>query len=205
MRTFVQIIRQFRDDEDGVISVELVFVVPILVWALLSTLVYFDVYRAESISTRAGLTIADAYSREQSFIEYDFVEGSRNLLELLAEAPSAPSLRVSVFWYDEDNNRLQIAWSKVSGTYYTDILDNSDLALGAYANRIPVMANNDRAILLETLVPYEAPFSYSMGPFTGDLKDIQFETFTVIKPRFLNSTYCYDPTYDISDNGDEEC
>jgi hypothetical protein len=67
------------------------------------------------------------------------------------------------------------------------------------------MSNNDRAILVETNTRYEPPFSFAMGPFTGDsLSNVGFDTFTVIKPRFLNQ-YCYDPTPSSPNNGDNEC
>lgn len=203
MKNIYQLIRQFHDDEDGVLSIELVLMVPLVVWALLTTLVYFDVYRAESLSTRAGLTIADMYSREDKPLEEDFIDGSRELLELLTESDTPPSIRVTVFWFDEDNQKLERAWSKISGDYYLETLDNIKLA--NLTDRIPRMANNDRAILIETQTTYEPPFSFAMGPFTGDsLSGIGFGTFTVIKPRFTNN-YCYDPTPSSPNNGDNEC
>lgn len=192
--------RRFRHEEDGVISIELLFVVPILVWALLSTFVYFDVYRAEAIATRAGITIADMISREEEPITEDYLEGAQNLLALLTEVDNAPDLRVTVFWYDEDSDLLEQSWSYTDG--YGDTLDSADL--NNIEDRIPMMANLDRAILVETRTSYEASFSYSIGPFSdADLSDVEFDTFTVIKPRFL-AQFCFDELPTVEDN-DMDC
>ena len=68
MRSLLKCLRRMRDDESGSIAVETIMMVPLLAWALLSTLAYFDAYRAESISVKAGLTIADMVSRETGFV-----------------------------------------------------------------------------------------------------------------------------------------
>lgn len=46
------LIKRFRDNEDGSAAIELVLVTPIITWALLSTIVYFDAFRAETRSAR---------------------------------------------------------------------------------------------------------------------------------------------------------
>ncbi len=180
--------RRFRDDESGAMSIGLVFAVPILVWALLSTYVYFDVFRAELISQKAGMTIADMLSREELPITEDYIDGAAELLTLLTEVDEDPELRVTVFWYDEDNDSYELSWS--FNREYGVNLDRVDL--NNMADRIPLMADEDRLILVETRTDYQQPISYSIGPFSGaDLNDVQFETFTVIKPRFV-SQFCYD-------------
>jgi hypothetical protein len=193
-------IRQFRDDEDGVVSIELIICVPILFWALMSTYIYFDAFRAESISTRAGLTIADMYSREQSAINDDYILGSREILAVLTETDNDPDIRVSVFWYDEPNDRLELSWSQNRG--YVENLDNNDLQ--DLRVRIPDMANIDRAILVETKTDYTPPFTLALSPFTGgDLSDLEFDTFTIIRPRFVPQL-CFDTEPNNPDNV-EQC
>lgn len=196
------IIQRFRDDEDGVIAIELLLCVPILVWALLSTHVYFEIFRAESISTRAGITIADMISREELPITEEYLENARTLLALLTEVDEEPDLRVSVFWYDEDSDQLEMSWSfnrGYSGPLTTTIINN-------YDNLIPMMANLDRAILVETRTQYDSP-EYSFWPTlagggTGQdqgLGMVDFKTFTVIKPRFLTQ-FCFDDKPSVPDD-----
>lgn len=182
--------RLFKNDENGVASVELMLSVPILVWALLSTHVYFHAFRAESISTRAGLTLSDMYSREAT-VDEDFVDGSFELLKTLSAGSltGEPSLRVTSFSLDNKGNNdpgddtLNLIWSKVEGVEYTS---HSNATLNAIIDRVPVMDNGQKALLVETSSTYSAPFSIGIGPFIPtDLDDVEFSTFTVIRPRFV--------------------
>lgn len=196
-----EILKSFHDDEDGVISIELCFCVPILVWALLSTHVYFEVFRAQSISTRASITIADMISREELAITEEYLENARVLLGILTEVDDDPDMRVSVYWYDEGNDRLEVSWSFNRG-YGQEL--TSDV-LNDYDELIPMMANLDRAILVETRTEYDTPeYSFwptlaggSSGGAEQGLGVVDFQSFTVIKPRFLTQ-FCYDdqPTVD---------
>ncbi|WP_341366565.1 hypothetical protein [Yoonia sp. BS5-3] len=182
-------INNFWADEDGaVMSLGLLFAVPILVWALLSTFVYLDLFRTELIANKAGITLADMISREENPITDDYIDGAVELLELLTEADDAPDLRVTVVWYDEDADALEVSWSEHRG--YDAPYTTADMT--TLRNRIPIMGNFDRAIIVETRTDYSQPISYSMGPFTGaDLNDVEFNTFTVIKPRFTPN-FCFD-------------
>lgn len=186
IRTFI---RQFRNDENGaIISIGLLFAVPILVWALLATIVYLDLFRTELISNKAGVTIADMISREENPITDDYIDGATELLALLTETEEDPDLRITVIWYDEPNDRFEVSWSEHRG--YSGGHTSTDV--NNFRQLIPVMGNTDRAIIVETRTEYRQPISYSMGPFTGaDLNDVEFKTFTVVKPRF-SPNFCYD-------------
>lgn len=202
MMTLRKFITDFKQDESGTVAVELCLVVPMLVWALLSTLVYFDAYRAESISTRAGLTLADMISREQNDVNDEYISNMRNVLRVLTVVDDAPDIRVTVYRYRASDDTYRIVWSENRGMT-GGALTNADLE--ALRNRLPVMANGNRSILVETRTRYSAPFRIGMGPFLGTrLDDLDFQTFTVITPRFL-STICFDPTPALPANGDEAC
>lgn len=201
MNTLGHFLRQFRDDEDGVMAVELMLVIPMLVWALLSTLVYFDAYRAESISTRAGLTLADVISRERDSIDDVYLNNMQNLLKVLTDSDPDPDLRVTVYRYQASNDRYILVWSEERGMGIK--LSNADLQ--TMRGRLPVMANGGKAILVETRTQYSAPFSIGMGPFLATrLDDLEFNSFTVITPRFMD-TICYDPSPMSPASGDEKC
>lgn len=194
-------LRRFRDDEDGVIAIELLLVVPMLVWALLSTLVYFDAYRTESINSRAGLTLADMISREQVPVDANYIDAMREVLRALTLADANPDIRITVFRYREIDDTYHVVWSEGRGI--GTALDK--IALDALKNRLPIMADGSRSLLIETRTQYSAPFSIGLGPFTGtNLNDITFDSFTVITPRFL-STICFEPTPGLPSSGDEIC
>lgn len=201
MTRLASYLRRFREDEDGVIAIELLLVVPMLVWALLSTLVYFDAYRTESINSRAGLTLADMISREQVPVDADYIDAMREVLRALTIADANPDIRITVFRYRKIDDTYHVVWSEDRGL--GTALDK--IALDALKNRLPIMADGSRSLLIETRTQYSAPFSIGLGPFTGtNLEDITFDSFTVITPRFL-STICFDPTPGLPSSGDEIC
>ena len=186
MRAFLD---AFARDERGVVAVELVLVVPILVWALLSTFVYFDVFRVESNTTRASLTVADMFSREKVPITDAYLDGARSLLEALTFEESNPDYRITVYRYQEFDDKYLVVWADNRGMGP----DTDDDRLEAIRDRLPILANGDRAILLETRVEYDAPFDIGIGAFAAtNLEDVTFTTFTVIRPRA--NTLCFDTT-----------
>ncbi|MEM9786636.1 MAG: hypothetical protein AAF801_09045 [Pseudomonadota bacterium] len=196
-------LRRFRDSEDGVISIELLFAVPILLWTLISTIVYFDAYHAKAVSTRAALTVADMISREEQAITPDYLTGTREVLRALSEVDNNPDFRLTVFRYRAAQDDFRRIWSRNRGLGPN--LTNTDLE--NLRGRFPPMANGDRAILLETRTNYQAPMKAGiMGPFpTQELENVDFETFTIIKPRYTGDRFCWDPTPEAQDSGDERC
>lgn len=198
------LIKRFRDNEDGSAAIELVLVTPIITWALLSTLVYFDAFRAETRSARAGLTIADMFSREASApvaIGAGYVDAAQALLRTLVEFDPAPTLRVTSYAWDAGANRYVLRWSESRGM--GQALTDADLAL--MTDRLPLLADGATSLLVETSAAYRAPFSLGIAPFTSNTLDpVQMTTFTVISPRFVPAI-CFDPTPSIPTNGDEIC
>lgn len=175
-------LRKFRDDQNGSMSIELLLVTPILVWALLSTYVYFDLFRVESNSNRAALTIADMFSRENLDIDGPYLNNARNILRELTYEENNPDFRITVYTYNDSTSTYRVRWSRNRGM--APNYNNADLANLKAAGRLPALANGDRAILLQTRTEYDAPFSVGLGPFTGtDLDDVTFETYIVIRPR----------------------
>jgi Flp pilus assembly protein TadG len=187
-------LRRFNDDEHGTIAIELVLVTPVLMWVLLSTFVYFDVYRTESNSHRAALTIADMFSREQTAITGTYLAGTRQLLRTLTFSEANPDFRVTVYRFDDPDGDFigdyRRVWSRNRGLGPN--LTNNDLLTLKQAERLPILAHGDRAILVETRTEYSPPFTFGLGPFAGtDLDDVTFQTFNVIRPRF-NPSLCWD-------------
>lgn len=188
MKPVSAFLTQFRDGEDGSIAIELLLVVPILVWALMSTLVFFDIFRAEAISNRAALTVADMVSREEQAITPPYLLGMRELLRVLAERDDDPDFRLTYFTYDEPNDQYLRIWSRNEGMGS----DYNSAQLNALRDQLPIMTHDDRAFLLETRMLYRAPFEVGIGPFvTTNLDGREFENFTVISPRFIRRI-CFD-------------
>ena len=186
-------LRRLRRSDDGSVAVETVMMVPLLAWAMLATLTYFDAYRAEAISNKASLTIADMFSRETDYITPDYMDGALGLLKFLTLADDTPQLRVTVVrWIAPDpvNAPLvgdyHVVWSQRRGTNGAILpLDTLELRKN-FLGQIPIMSHNERGIIVETWTDHTPP--YSVG-----LNDMTMNTFTVIRPRFA-SQLCWNPT-----------
>ena len=92
---------QFRkeEEEEGASqSVEFLLSFPLLVWALLATLQYFDAYRTQLISTKASITLGDMISREKGTFDSTYMEGTSDLLNFLTLADNNPGLRITVLY-----------------------------------------------------------------------------------------------------------
>ena len=177
---------RWRDDESGSIAVETLLMVPLLAWAFLSTLAYFDAYRAEAISTKASLTIADMISRETGFITDDYLHGTEQLLEFLTIDDEDADLRVTVVKRVDDD--YEVVWSKERGP--REELTTSDIE--TMTDRIPILANNERIIVVETWTDYTPAFSVGLSEYT-------LKTWDFIRPRFTNQV-CYKTAESTPDN-----
>lgn len=180
-------------DESGSVAVETVLMVPLLAWAMLATLTYFDAYRMESISYKTGLTIADAVSRESDTLTDPYIDGLHGLQTFLMIKDKTPDLRVSVFRYRANQDDYRRVWSEARGSQPP--LTHS--ALNAMRGKLPVMANGERAILVETWSDYEAPYSVGLG-------DFDMSTYNVISPRFTLQL-CFDNSPGDGNDGSVKC
>lgn len=201
MRSVLSALRDFKTNQTGSVSVELCLVTPIMVWALLSTFVYFDAYRADAMSNRAGLTVADMISRERASVDANYITAMQSVLRTLSESGTDPRIRVTSYRWNNEANLYEVMWSRHRGM--TEELTTA--MLNGMVNRLPIMADNARSLLIEAEVDYVAPFSMGIGPFSDtNMNPIALRTFTVISPRFMPSV-CYDPTPANPSSGDELC
>lgn len=199
--------RKFHGDDRGSMAIELVMVTPILVWIILSTFVYFDLFRNEANAHRAALTLADMFSREQTDIDSNYLNGARSLLETLTLDDDNPAYRVTVYRRQDSDDTFRRVWSRNRGVG-SNLTDTDLLALQT-AGRLPRMADDDRAILIETFTDYEPPFDTGIRFLTSffsedgvspreELDTVTFATFNVIRPRFTPTLCWYVPPPDPS-------
>ncbi|WP_400086805.1 TadE/TadG family type IV pilus assembly protein [Yoonia sp. R78084] len=181
MNKATHLARQFRDDEQGSMAIELLLVVPILLWVFLSTFVYFDVYRVETNSVRATITLAEMFSREGS-VDNNYLNNAREVLRELTFEEANPDLRVTVYRQRADGE-FRTVWSRNRGMDGGNLTNAQINAIGQ-SGRLPNMREFDHAIYIETRTEYDAPFNIGLGPFTvTNLEDLTFTNDMVIRPR----------------------
>ncbi|KQB97267.1 hypothetical protein AL073_09530 [Loktanella sp. 1ANDIMAR09] len=183
MKSISSLLRAFRDDERGSMAIELLLVVPILLWVFLSTFVYFDVFRVETNSVRATITLAEMFSREDT-VNSTFLNSAQSVLQTLTFEESNPDYRVTVYTYNQSEDEFQVVWSRRRGDGFAENLRTADLDVLRAEGRLPPMDNFDQNIYIETRTEYDAPFNIGLGPFTvTNLEDLTFTSDMIIRPR----------------------
>ncbi len=176
MSPVTQRLRRFlKTEEDGSFIVEAVLVLPLLLWAYLGLFTYWDAYRAMTLSQKAGYTVSDMISREQTPVNAAYFAGMKQTLDymLFREFPSR--MRVSSVVYELDTDLMSIEWSHSTAPSAVAPLTNETLQ--GLASHIPEMSDGDTVILLETWVDFEPALNIGLANTT-------FQEFIVTRPRF---------------------
>jgi Flp pilus assembly protein TadG len=166
-------LRAFAQDTRGTVAVEAVIALPILFWTFLASFVYFDAYRQTSINIKAAYMVSDVLSRETNAIDNDYMDGMMSLFDYLTNANDPTKLRVTVVQWDEEDQRFLRDWSQTRGS--VSALRSSDLT--GIADKLPVMSDNERVILVETWSSYTPPFSVGLA-------SREMYNFVTTSPRF---------------------
>ena len=199
MKNLILFTRRFYGDERGSMAIELVLVVPILVWVLLSTFVYFDAFRVKTNSVRATITLAEMFSRED-VVDDSFIDISREVLRMLTFEEANPDLRVTVYEYDPDPDagEFRVVWSEHRGM--EQALTDDDLSELQAVGRLPPLDQFDQNIYIETRTQYDAPINIGIGPFVvTNLEDVTFTSDMVIRPRGISLCFERNDTTKICD------
>ncbi len=166
-------LRRFLDDSQGYITLEAMIVMPVLLWLFGAGWVYFDVMRQQSVNQKANYVIGDMISRETDPVDDEYINNAMNLLYMLNKSQDTESdLRVTVIRYDADQNRWNVVWSEARGDYAALNGNMSD-----YSDRLPVAANQDQLIVVETWDDYNPIFSVGLNAF-------EITTYSFTRPRF---------------------
>ncbi len=137
----------FLRREDGTLSVEAVFAIPMLVWVGLAMIVFFDAFRQVNAGQKATYVVADMLSREQEEINAGYMTAALETFEFLTNGNGNNALRVTVVQMEEDaitgvRNHVCL-WSEGVG----GIAGHADLS--SLQSRLPDMANGDQMIVVE--------------------------------------------------------
>lgn len=190
--------RKFRSEQSGSMSIEAVFAFPMLLWAATATYTFFDAYKAQNATYRANYTISDMLSRETNSVNANYMNGLFKVFRFMTLADANESwIRVSELQCvsgctDEETRVLEFEWSH--GVNGARNLTNADFAF--YGNKIPLLAQGDRLVLIETSMNYKPPFANSLVSFP----ERNLVSHVVTRPRFAPQIL-WDPSYDPSDGG----
>ena len=171
----LRLTKWFRRSEDGSLSIETVFALPMLVWAITATFVFWDAFKTLNVSQKATYTVADMLSRETQAIDADYLTGMHELFDYLSSTPGDNALRVTVVRMVEDattgTKTRELVWSQGVGgtTGYTD--------LTVIEPRLPDMASGDQLIIVESEQDWSPAFTVGLASY-------RFREVAISRPRF---------------------
>lgn len=195
MKPLLRQMRRFRDQEDGLVLTEFLIMLPLLVWAFVALFVYWDAFRTINLGQKAAYSVSDLISR-QSEIDTTFVNGMQDVTEyLLVDAPDV-RIRITSVKYKEEDNKLYVLFSRSPGNKMP-ALSNASVNSSAFRARIPMMADQDSVVVVETEVDY-TPGRFkrkvlmrasdsdviSVGVLDVGIPPSTFRNFVVTRPRY---------------------
>ncbi|MDA9865087.1 hypothetical protein N9C96_00245 [bacterium] len=175
--------RQFAHEEEGSLSVEAVFAIPMLVWAITATFVFWDAFKTMNVSQKATYTVADMLSREDTAIDGDYMTSIHEIYDFLAGESGDNAIRVSVVTFatnDTTNmDELQLVWSEGVNVDRYEVED-----LPVIENRLPTMALGEQIIIVESEQEWSPAFAVGLASY-------RFREVALARPRFAPQL-CWD-------------
>jgi len=171
------LMRRFRRDEKGSLLVDAIIVMPMFVWGYAGMFVYWDAYRAINTVQKASYSVSDLVSRNQSAsgINDAYITGMRTAFNRMLGGGNAGEIRLTSYTWSGVRNQYEVIFSRSPGNTMP-VLTTASLA--NLTDYLPIMADGDSAILLETRLLYVPPLAYALEPN-------MLEQFVVTRPRFL--------------------
>ena len=169
---------RFTRREDGSVVAEGVIVLPLLIWAFIGLFVYWDAFREMNTVQKAGYTLSDVLSRQQTGVTNAYVVGMKDLFDyLVGNENGTNSIRVTSVTRNGATERFEVHWSRTTNAERMPALNTAKLQ--DYIAQIPTMADNDYAVIVEVSVPYAPALDVGLG-------ERIFTEFIVTRPRFLH-------------------
>ncbi|TCM88085.1 hypothetical protein [Rhodovulum steppense] len=178
--------RRFARDTSGNMVIELLLMLPLFLWVLLGIVTYFYGFQMKTTSLKGAYTISDLLSREmEGPVTPAYVAGLDQMFNFITNThDDLGRLRVTLITCTRNcdagdtGRELDIDWSH--GTNGLPQMTRADLNT-VFEASIPLLPENERAILVETQVLYDPPVS----PIWFGVGRMQMDSFVVTRPRFV--------------------
>jgi hypothetical protein len=202
MRTLKHRFTTFLRDEDGLILVEGLIMLPLLVWALVAMFVYWDVFRTINVSQKTAYSVADLLSRQRTDISVGFANGLQKVVNFLTPGGHPVKMRITSFeCKSSSGTQAEQICNATRGDFrllFSFSPDNKVTALSesdiqAWKGvRIPTLVHNESVFVVETQVDYEAQLPVALMGLLIGVDDQSFGEFIVTRPR--NRRLCLEST-----------
>lgn len=165
----------FRRQENGTLSAEVVLALPVFIWCIFGMYTYWDAFKSLNTTQKASFTVSDLITREMQPVTNQYLNGLHDVLQYMVSDKLPVEMRVTSVTFSGVRDRFEVEWSRSPYNERPALTTNS---LQALKDKIPMLADGDSVILVETWAEF-TPF------FDLYLTDDEFEQFIVTKPRFV--------------------
>jgi hypothetical protein len=189
MGTLKHRFRSFLRDEDGLILVEGLIMLPLIIWAMVAMFIYWDVFRTINVTQKASYGIADLLSRQRNDIPpTTMVDGLQNVMAFLTPGGHAIKMRVTSFecvanalGCTPSNGSYKLLFSRSPGNKVPELTQATIQQWKA--NKIPVLNNGESVFVLETTVEFKSQLQSVIAGFLVNVNDATYGSFIVTRPR----------------------
>ena len=202
MRALKHRFATFLRDEDGLILVEGLIMLPLLIWALVAMFIYWDVFRTINVTQKAAYSVADLLSRQKDTIPLTFANGLQKVVDFLTPGGHPVKMRITslecvspvglpaeqICNGSKGNYKLLFSFSpgsKVAGLSETNIQNWK-------GTKIPTLVHGESVFVVETEVDFKAQLPMVLAGFLVGVQDNKFGDFIVTRPR--NRRLCLEGT-----------
>lgn len=182
MKFLTRHIRRFRDQEDGLVMTEFLIMLPLLVWTFMALFIYWDAFRTINQAQKGAYSIADLVSRQKE-INGTFVSGMQKVMEYLVNDAPNVRMRITSIKYDDVSKKYAVLFSRSPGGKMPQ-LTNATFNQTKFTDRIPIMADQDSVVIIETEVSYKPGFQVG-------IPEHSFDNFIVTRPRLEQRQVCF--------------
>lgn len=170
--TFLKkLLRRFKSNERGTITLELIILTPLMVLWIVGSNSFFDAFKTYLRASRATYTAVDLVSRQET-VGPAFMTNVGTIFDSIVDADgSAGSFVVSSIRMN--NDALEVDWS-VSSSGGAGMAGSADIP-AAY---IPILSNGEYIVLIQSQVPYVPIKSWA------NLQAKTFANTVAVTPRF---------------------
>jgi len=170
-------LRRFVRSESAAVAMETVLITPLLVWAYIMSFVFFDAYRVYNTTVKTTYMVADMLSRQTNQVFAHDIQGMANVSASIIRGGSQLRMRASQI--SRIDGGFEVDWSEgVNGA--ADLFDSN---IPDIEHMLPALPNGESIVLVEMFVNYEAPLNIG-------LTVAQFDSFTVVRPRYAGQVIC---------------
>ena len=202
MRALKHRFATFLRNEDGLILVEGLIMLPLLIWALVAMFVYWDVFRTINVTQKTAYSVADLLSRQRDTIPLAFANGLQNVVNFLTPGGHPVKIRItSLECNSPTGTQAQQICNASTGTYKllfsfspgnkVGVLTQANIQ-GWKGTRIPTLVHGESVFVVVTEVEFKAQLPMVLAGFLIGVEDSKFGEFIVTRPR--NRRLCLEGT-----------